>query len=453
MLDAMRHLSAEELLRPMLVQLVLILALARLFAWLFRRIGQPAVVGEIAAGLVLGPSVLGQLAPGVFQAVFRPAVGDLPPEAGDVVLSKVLTALAEIGLVLLLFLVGLEFDFDHLRWHGTTALGISLAGVLVPFGLGVALGLLTYPLVGERIPRLGFVLFMGTAMSITAIPVLGRMLLELGVMRTRLATITLSAAAIDDVCGWTLLAAVAAGVRTGFDPLDTLAMVGLTVAYAAGLYVVGRPLLTRFARTALERGGGDLSLTSLTAVLVLVFLGSIATSLIGIGAIFGAFAVGAVLSSEPGFREAVQRRLSALVTCFFLPIFFAYTGLRTNIGTLETWHLAALAVAVSAVAIAGKLGGCTAAAWLLGLRPREAACVGALMNTRGLMELVVINVGKDLGVIPDSVYCMLVLMALVTTVMTTPLLLRLMRGTELEGPILASGFVQGQRETPGGAER
>jgi Kef-type K+ transport system membrane component KefB len=443
----LKAVSVEEFLLPLLIQLALIIAAARVFAALFRRVGQPAVVGEIAAGLILGPSVLGRLFPSLFEAVFHPAFAGVPADASDLLLSRVLTALAQVGLVLLLFLIGMEFDFGHLKWHGRSALSVSLAGIVVPFGLGFALGWWMHPLVAADVPRIVFVLFMGTATSITAIPVLGRIMLDLGITRSRLATITISAAAGEDAVGWILLASVAALAGSlkpggeGFDPWLVARMIGLTAAFGLGMIFLARPLLVRFTRWALHSGKGELSVNALAATLVILFLCAIVTNVIGIFAVFGAFALGAVLSDQHPFREAVNRRLRDFVTGFFLPIFFAYTGLRTRVDTLDGAELWALAAAVSAVAVAGKVGGCAVAARLGGLTNRESACVGVLMNTRGLMELVVINVGKDLGVIPDSVYCMLVLMALLTTLMTTPLLLWTMRGTELEPLIRRSGFL------------
>jgi Kef-type K+ transport system membrane component KefB len=442
LLDEMRKVDVEELLLPLLIQLAIIIAAARIFAWLFRRIGQPAVVGEVVAGLVLGPSVFGALAPAWFAATFRPVIGHLQADASDLLLSRVLTALAQIGLVLLLFLIGIEFDFGHLRRHGRIALGISLAGILLPFGLGVGLGLLIHPSLAPDVPVLGFVLFLGTALSITAIPVLGRIMMELGITRTRMATITISAAAIGDAVGWVLLATVAAMTKSAFEPMRTAGMVAATIGFALFMAFVARPFLAVFARRALAAGNGEVGIDYLSALLVLLLLCSIVTNLIGIFAIFGAFLLGATLSGEHAFREAINRRLRDFVTCFFLPVFFAYTGLRTNIGALDTWQLWLVAAAVSAAAVAGKVGGCALAAWASGMSPREGACVGILMNTRGLMELIVINVGKDLGVIPDSVFSMLVLMAVVTTFMTTPLLVRLARGTEIEAHVIASRFLR-----------
>jgi Kef-type K+ transport system membrane component KefB len=444
-LQQMKAVSVEELLLPVLIQLALIIAAARIFAVLFGRIGQPAVVGELAAGLVLGPSVLGRVWPDLFNAVFHPALAGLPVEASDLLIGRVVSALAEVGLLLLLFLIGLEFDFGHLRWHGKAALVVSLAGMGVPFALGMALGAWLHPLVAVDIPWLPFVLFMGTALAITAIPVLGRIMLDLGISRARLSTLTIAAAAVGDATGWILLAAVAALARSyrgeegAFHPAHTVGMIAATLAFTLGMVLVARPLLCRWARRAMQAANGELSINALAATLVLVLVCGMATNLIGIFAVFGAFVLGAVLSGEHEFREAINRRLRDLVTALFLPVFFAYTGLRTRVDTLETWQLWGLAAAVSAAAILGKFGGCGVAAWLGGLSPRESALVGAMMNTRGLMELIVINVGKDLGVIPDSVYCMLVLMAIFTTFLTTPLIRYLMPGTELEPLVRGTG--------------
>jgi Kef-type K+ transport system membrane component KefB len=305
------------------------------------------------------------------------------------------------------------------------------------------------PNLGERVEPVGFSLFLGTALSITAIPILGRMMMELGITRARLAAVTISAAAVDDAAGWILLATVAAIARattageTGiaFDLSRTLVMAGATVGFGLVMVFAVRPVLCAAVRRVLRRGGGEIGVNALAVLLAVLFGCALATNLIGIFAIFGAFLLGAILSGEHSFREAVNRRLRDFVTAFFLPIFFAYTGLRTDVGTLGSWQLWLLAAVVCAVAVAGKLGGCALAARLSGYPWRESACVGVLMNTRALMALIVINLGKDLRVMPDSVFCMLILMALLTTIMTTPLLLRFMRGTELEPYILRSGFV------------
>jgi Kef-type K+ transport system membrane component KefB len=445
-LHALRHLSVEDLLLPLLIQLSLIILAARAFASLARRLRQPGVVGEVAAGLVLGPSLFGRFFPEAFGAIFHPTTAEMQAPLFDALLGWVLTAVAQLGLIFLLFLIGLEFDFSHLRWRGRAALAIALAGIALPFGLGLAAGQVLHPVVAQGIDPVGFSLFLGTALSITAIPVLGRIMLELNITRTRLGTVTIAAAAADDAAGWVLLASVAAVVRAQsqgghFDPLQTLVMIGETAAFALFMIVAARPLLCRGARLLVRPGNGELSVNGLSIVLVVLFACATLTNRIGIFAVFGGFLLGAVLSSEHAFRQAVTRRLCDFVTAFFLPVFFAYTGLRTDVGTLGSAHLWALCGLLCSAAIVGKLFGCGLAAWLSGYTPREAACIGTMMNTRALMALVVINLGKDLGVVPDSVFCMLVLMALLTTVLTTPLLLYLMKGTELEPYVLRSGFL------------
>jgi Kef-type K+ transport system membrane component KefB len=447
-LDAFRHLSVEAFLIPLLLQLAVILLAARLFAALGRRVGQPSVVGEIVAGLVLGPSLFGWLAPAAWQWLFRPTFAGVPHELSDPLLAKVIDVLSQFGLILLLFLVGLEFDFGHLRWHGQAALGISLTGIAVPFALGLGLAPLIHPYLEPHpdhgpVSALGFALFLGVALSITAIPVLARIMMELSITRTRLGAITIAAAAVDDALGWILLATVAAIARTGFEAAATLRMVAETVGFVLAMILVVRPLMKRWVQWALCRG--DLGLDAL-AVLLAILLGcAIVTGLIGIFAVFGAFLLGAVLSGEHEFREKVSAKLRDFVFSFLLPIFFTSTGLRTNIGSLGSAALALWAVAVFAAAVVGKLAGCGLAARLGGFSRRESACVGAMMNTRGLMALVVVNLGHELGVIPSSVYCMLVLMTLGTTLMTTPLLLRLMPGTELEPHVRKSALGRAAR--------
>jgi Kef-type K+ transport system membrane component KefB len=435
-----RQLPVEEKLLPLLWQLAIIVLVARLFAVVFRRLGQPSVVGEIAAGLVLGPSVLGRFAPNVFQAVFHPSAPGVPAEVFDSFLGWGITTLSEVGLILLLFLIGLEFEFHHLRRQGRTALAISLAGIALPFALGCGLAWLMHAHVAAAIPSLPFTLFCGTALSITAIPVLGRIMMEMNITRTRLGAVTLAAAALDDVAGWILLATVAAIAHATLDPLRILLMMAATFGFVLLLFLV-RPLLRRSARLVLRAGRGDLGVNGLALLFVAIFVCAVTTNRIGVFAVFGPFCLGAVLSGEHEFREAAGRQLRGVVSAFFLPIFFAYTGLRTDLNSLTSWQMWGLCGLVVVAGVLGKLGGCGLAAQLSGLPLRESACVGALMNTRGLMSLIVINLGKDLGVLPDSVYGMMILMALATTAMTSPLLLRLMPGTELEPCIRNSGFL------------
>jgi Kef-type K+ transport system membrane component KefB len=446
--QSLKGLHVEAVLLPLLWQVGLIILVARVCASLFRRMGQPGTVGEIAAGLLIGPSVLGKLAPDLFQSIFHPVLEGVPLAVSDQLFRWILTSFSQFGLILLLFLIGMEFDFKHLKVSGKSAMAVSVIGVVFPFVLGFFVAEILHSQVGQGIDKLGFQLFLGTAMSITAIPVLGRIMMELGITRSKIGALTISAAAVNDAIGWILLATVAGMVKSrvsgggGIDRGQASWMLFETVLFGVGMVLVVRPLLRKWVARAMRNEQQELSLNQMAILLVILFACAIVTNLIGIFAIFGAFVLGAILSEEHEFREAVNRKFMDFVTAFFLPIFFAYTGARTDIGTLGSPLLWGLCGLVLLAAIVGKFGGCGLAAWLTGSRPREAACIGVMMNTRGLMELVVINVGKDLGVIPDSVYCMLVLMALLTTVMTTPILLRTMRGTELEPLIEASGFLK-----------
>jgi Kef-type K+ transport system membrane component KefB len=448
---ALTRLDVERLLLPVLVQLVVIIAAARLFGALARRVGQPAVVGEIVAGLLLGPSLLGWLAPDLFNALFRPSLEGVNQPLADALIAKIFTVLAQIGLIFLLFLVGLEFEGKHVRANGRAAILISVAGIAVPFGLGAALApaihphLEAHPVAGA-VSLPGLTLFLGVALSITAIPVLGRIMMELQITRTRVGSITMTAAAVDDAIGWILLAAVAAVVRSNFDPLDTLRMVALTLAFATAMFLAVGPLLARYFTRALRANHGELSATSFAVLLVALLLSALATNLIGIFAVFGAFALGAALSNQEDLRRAVPAKLHDIVTGFFVPVFFTYTGLRTDITGIHGAAMWLILAAVIAAAVIGKLVGCGLAARLSGFSWKESGIVGAMMNSRGLMALIAINVGYELGVVPRSLFSVLVLMALVTTALTTPLLLLLRRGTEIEEPIARSGFLGGTQE-------
>ena len=453
---ALTRLDVERLLLPVLVQLVVIIAAARLFGALARRVGQPAVVGEIVAGLLLGPSLLGWLAPDLFNALFRPHLEGLDQPLADAVIAKIFTVIAQIGLVFLLFLVGLEFEGKHVRANGRAAVLISIAGIAVPFGLGAALAptihphLEAHPVAGP-VSLPGLTLFLGVALSITAIPVLGRIMMELNITRTRVGSITITAAAVDDAIGWILLASVAAVVRSNFDPIETGRMVALTIGFGLAMFLVVGPLLARYFTKALGANQGELSATSFAVLLVALLLSALATNLIGIFAVFGAFALGAALSNQEELRRAVSAKLHDIVTGFFVPVFFTYTGLRTDITGIHSPAMWLVLAGVIAAAVTGKLVGCGLAARLSGFSWKESGIVGAMMNSRGLMALIAINVGYELGVVPRSLFSVLVLMALVTTALTTPLLLLLRRGTEIEEPIARSGFL-GRKPVPTTAE-
>jgi Kef-type K+ transport system membrane component KefB len=450
-------LDVESLLLPVLVQLVVIIAAARACGALARKLGQPSVVGEILAGLLLGPSLFGALCPDTFAAVFRPPLPGVEQPLADAVLPKIFTVIAQFGLIFLLFLVGLELEPGHLRANGRAVLLVALAGLVLPFALGAGIGAAAFPLLEAHptagpVSRGGVALFTGLALAVTAIPVLGRIALELNVSRTRAGAVALAAAALSDALCWIALAAIAAAVRSNFDPLETLRMAGLTVAFVLALALVVRPLLGAYFDRALRARNGDLAPTPVAVLFVSLFACAVCTNLIGIFAVFGAFALGAALADRHQLREAATARLRDVVNGFFVPVFFTYTGLRTDVRALAEGGSALWGVcgAVVFAAVVGKLLGCGLAARLSGFNWKEAGSIGAMMNARGLMALVAINMGYELGAVPRSLFCVLVLMALITTVLTTPLLLALRKGTELEGPIARSEFMGAPPARDGG---
>jgi Kef-type K+ transport system membrane component KefB len=424
----------ENVLLIVIIQLIVIIACSRFFGALFRRFGQPLVCGEIAAGLILGPSFFGGMFPHLFAKVFDPSV------------SQIFAIMSQIGLVLLMFLIGLEFDFGHLNDNRRTAASVSVVGIILPFSLGLVLGRWMHEALGLGGSWIGFALFMATAMSITAIPILGRIMLELNINRTRIGSLTISAAAVDDVSNWIILALVTAIARATLNPFKLALMIVEVVAFGTFMVWIVRPLLKKWTAWHLSRNNGSLSLAGLAALLIMIFVSALITNVIGIFSIFGGFLFGAILFDQHEFRKAVQERLRDFVTAFFLPIFFTYTGLRTDIGSMSggtMWLMCGLVMLASFV---GKFGGCTLAARVNGLPWRESSVIGILMNTRALMELIVVNIAYDLGIIPKSVFFMLVLMAVVTTYVTTPVLRRLVRKSEIEQHFLRSEFaMQGSK--------
>jgi K+:H+ antiporter len=404
----------ESVLVAVLIQLAVIVGFARLGGALFKSIGQPVVCGEIAAGLILGPSVLGGVFPGLFHSVFTAQT------------EEAFRAMSQVGLILLLFLIGIDFDFKHLKHHKSKPVVVSGVGIALPFGLGLAVGAVMHPYVAPNVDGLTFSLFVALALSITALPILGRIMIEFGLNRTPLGVLTITSAAIDDAFGWIVLALVTGLVTSGAQLDRTLLMIGETAAYATFLLVVARPLLRRWARWSLRRGAGELGHTGMATLLVLIFASAIATSLIGIFAIFGAFLLGTLFHDEDALRTAVRAKLGDFVTVLFLPIYFTYTGLRTDIGSMSGGLLWLLCGLVVCAGIVGKFGGCTLAARITGMTWRDAGMIGVLMNTRALMALIVINVGLDTGILTRPAFFMLVSMAVVTTYMTAPLLKRLL---------------------------
>jgi Kef-type K+ transport system membrane component KefB len=429
-LAQLRRVPVEDVLLPVLVQLLVIIVTALVVSRLFRWLGQSGVIGEIAAGLLLGPSALGQIE--WVQSIFQPALSHVAPEMAAPVFHWILTMFSQVGLILLLFQIGLEFDFHHLQGSGRAALTLSLSGIAVPFGAGVLVAplLLAHPGVGTTPSHWNFALFLGTALSITAMPVLGRLLIEMKLHRTRLGTLAITSAAVNDALGWILLATIAALARSrgaeGSHAGSALWLLLETFAFTLGMIFVVRPIFLYWAQRVQKEG--HLPTSAVGFVVASILACAILTNCIGISAIFGAFLLGAVLSGNEPLRTAISEKMRDFTVSFFLPIFFTYTGLRTRVQSLDSPEQWALCGVVILAAIVGKIVPCALAARFGGFTWRPALALGALMNTRGLMELIVINVGRDLGVIPDSVYAMLVLMALVTTVMTTPLVTRLLRG-------------------------
>jgi len=412
----------ELLLFYTLLELTLIVVAGRVGGILAKRCGQSTAVGEIIIGICLGPSLFGLLAPRAFDYVFHSA----PPEP--------LTILSNVGLILLMFQIGLEFDFAHLaeRLNRAAVLRVSSACLAIPFACGFALGLF----IARDAPaarRVDTALFVATAFSITALPILGRIMIEFNLTRTRLGVIAISSAAVIDVIGWLLLALVTALAASDFVAGRFALRIAMVAAFGLISAMVARPLLKRAIRNSPPRDG-KMSANLLGGLLAVIFTAAMTTYQIGIFAIFGGFMMGVILYDESGLVAAWRGRMGDFVAVFFLPIFFTYTGLRTSIGGLDTWADWGLCLAIVATASIAKLGGGYLAARRSGFDHPQSAIIGFMMNTRALMELIVINVGLDLGVISPKVFTMLVIMAIFSTVITTPALRHYLRRTGLAEP-------------------
>jgi Kef-type K+ transport system membrane component KefB len=410
--------QTEALLFFTLLQLTLIVLAARLGGELAQRIGQSPAVGEIIVGILLGPSLFGLLAPDLFQYVFHST-----PAAPMQMLSQ-------IGLVLLMFQIGLEFDFAHLtaRNNRRAVALIASASMVAPFALGFGFGWFSAPLLSPGINPLATSLFIATAFSITALPILGRIMMEFKITRLPIGVIAISAAAINDVIGWLLLALITALTLAEFSAAAFALKVALVWVFFLTWWFVVRPLMKRVIHASQARpvpvgekaGRGKLTHNLLGILLAAIFVSAMTTYQIGIFAIFGGFMMGVILHDEHELIEAWKERIGHFVMVFFLPIFFTYTGLRTNVGGLDSVEAWGWCLLLIALATLGKFGASYLAARWAGMSHHEGKVIGIMMNTRALMELIVINVGFDLGVISQQVFTMLVLMAIFSTVITTP---------------------------------
>jgi Kef-type K+ transport system membrane component KefB len=401
--------NLDHPLGHLFLQLLLIIATSRVLGLIFARFGQPAVVGEMAAGILLGPSLFGLLTPGAFAFVFPASTLDT------------LKLLSQMGVCLFMFAVGMELNVEQVRQKASTAVLVSHASIVIPYLLGVALACGLY----SRFAMPGatfipFALFLGISMSITAFPVLARILQERGLSRTFLGSTAITCAAVDDVTAWSILAFVVAIARASGLGGSALRLLLVAAFIALMIWGVKRALLRWLvpARLAQESPSGG----TLAAVVCVVLASALCTEVIGIHALFGAFLAGAIMPETGGFRQKLGVRVENFSSVLLLPLFFAFTGLRTQIGLLTSGQDWLICLGIIGVATLGKLGGSAVTARLAGMRWSEALQLGALMNTRGLMELIALNIGYDLGILSPRIFAMLVIMALSTTMLTGPLL-------------------------------
>jgi Kef-type K+ transport system membrane component KefB len=406
-------------LKLLFLEMAVILMATRLAAAVFRRLGQPAVVGEIAAGILLGPSVLGHFAPGIMNGLFPPS--NIGP----------LYALSEVGVVLFMFMVGLEVRPSLLRNSTKSVILASHAGILAPLLLGGALAWILYPQLGSGAPKLPFVLFVGAALSVTAFPVLARILSDRKMMDTHVGIFAISYAAFNDIAAWCILAIIAVIARPATIQTSlSFRFVALT-GYALVMWFVIRPALLRFLPLSAVP-----SLQRLGVLLVLLLLSAWATEELGFHPLFGAFMAGIIVPKGGNLHHEIRGRLEAVTVILLLPLFFAYNGLRTSVGLLDNSELWFYCGLIVIAAVGSKLVVSALVIHRSGMPWRESLAIGVLVNTKGLVELVILNVGLDLHILSPTVFSMMVIMALVTTFMTTPLLDRIMpRAMDVPEPV------------------
>jgi len=401
--------NSADPISHLFLQLLVIIGAAQIVGRVLSRFGLPAVVGEMIAGVLLGPSLFGLLTPQAFAWVFPIASLDT------------LRLLSQVGVCLFMFAVGMDLNLEHVRNKAPTAVVVSHASIVVPFLLGATLAYFLYSrLAAHGASFTAFALFMGISMSITAFPVLARILQERGLTRTLLGSTAITCAAVDDVTAWSLLAFIVAITRTSSVVGCALDLLLVLVFIALMVWIV-RPALARWLGAA-RLARDEPSKGTLAAVICVTVGAALTTEMIGIHALFGAFLAGAIMPRAGGFRHKLAVRVENFSSVLLLPLFFAFTGLRTQIGLLNDWQGWLICLAIIVVASVGKLGASAIAARLTGFSWPEALQLGALMNTRGLMELIALNIGYDLGILSPRIFTMLVIMALATTILTGPLL-------------------------------
>lgn len=405
--DSLVH-NLQNPLALLLAQIATIIFVARVFGWICTKIKQPVVIGEMIAGIMLGPSFLGMHFPELSANLFpKQSLGNLQ-------------FISQIGLILFMFIVGMEISLKTLKEKTYDAVVISHSSIFIPFTLGIGLSYFLYQeFAPENISFSVFALFCGIAMSVTAFPVLARIVQERGISKTKLGTIALTCAAADDVSAWCILAALIAFVKAGTF-INGLYTIALAILYVTVMIKLVLPFLQRISdqyptKDALGR--------PVVAIFFLVLiLSSCAAEIVGIHALFGAFMVGVIMPDNAGFRKIFIEKVEDVALVLLLPLFFVFTGLRTQIGLLNDPYLWQITALIIFVAVLGKFAGSALAARFVGQDWKDSLSIGALMNTRGLMELVVLNIGYDLGVLPPEIFTMMVIMALVTTCMTGPVL-------------------------------
>lgn len=393
----------------LILSMGVILLTARALGWIFHRIGQPRVVGEMTAGIILGPSLLGRLFPGAFAYVF-PA-SSIPA----------LTILSQVGLLLFMFVVGLEVDLKRILQQRAAVVLISNVSILLPLMLGVGLAKALYPqFAGNQVSFSSFALFMGTAMSVTAFPVLARILKERNLLGSNLGTVAISCAAIDDISAWLLLAVLTAMVHSAQSWQHLVVTLLLLLAFVAiMLFPVRRA--ASLLESLYQKQGPSIGLIS--SLILIMLASSWTTERLGVHALFGAFMAGLAMPKQERMIAGIVERIESLSLALLLPVFFALTGLRTRIDLLTGNSMWGYAVAIIAVAVLAKLAGAALTARATGMNWKDSFGLGILMNTRGLVELVILNAGLDLGILSPALFTMMVIMALVTTLMTTPALI------------------------------